>query len=90
MKQQKIKWEKFASVTGGGKPYFWRGNAIGSSIVWNRHNKQYHASLFGKSLGLFNNVNEAKRIVQNVFDESKISCYKLTKIFLNNSFGLAF
>jgi hypothetical protein len=64
----KIQWTKIPSVTTGGKPYFYRGDAIGSSIVWNRADKKYHATLWGKFLGWFDNIPSAKKAIQLKFN----------------------
>jgi hypothetical protein len=70
MKQQKIQWRKIPSVTTGGKPYFYRGNAIGSSIVWNRGLQAYVCTLWGKEIGQFETVAMAKLMVQKTFDNT--------------------
>lgn len=67
----KITWRKIPSVTTGGKPYFYRGDAIGSSVVWNRGTKKYHATLWGKEVGRFDAVKDAQKAIQNVFDLEK-------------------
>ena len=64
----KITWHKIPSVTTGGKPFFYRGNAIGSSIVWNRIDLKYHGTLWGKNVGLFDSVTDAKKAIQRIFD----------------------
>ena len=64
----KIHWHKIPSVTTGGKPYFWHGNAI-SSIVWDRIDKKYHATLWGEQIGLFASVSQAKKAIQQEYEK---------------------
>lgn len=66
----KIQWRKIPSVTPGGKPYFYRGDAIGSSIVWNRYTRTYHGTLWGKEMGQFQTVLEAKKRIQFFFEQN--------------------
>ena len=66
--KQTIQWRKIPSVTPGGKPYFYHGNAVGSSIVWNRVDKKYHATIFGVQIGLFDSISQAKKNVQAYYD----------------------
>ncbi|MEK6879635.1 MAG: hypothetical protein AABY22_08520 [Nanoarchaeota archaeon] len=67
----KIQWRKVPSVTTGGKQYFYLGNVTGSSVVWNRKDKKYHGTLWGECIGLFNTVLQAKKEVQQKFDNNK-------------------
>ena len=47
------KWEKVASVTRGGKPYFWFKSTLEYFIwvVWDRHEKLWKAEIENKRLG---------------------------------------
>jgi hypothetical protein len=58
-----MNWRRIASVTTGGKPYFFRADG-GRSVVWHRGYRQYHATAHGQSLGFFDNVQDAKKAAE--------------------------
>jgi hypothetical protein len=68
-------WEKFPSVTTGGKPFFWVGRRITprctrkiAVVCWDRlHEKWYAEDGDEKRLGLFFTVGLAKARVEDLF-----------------------
>jgi hypothetical protein len=70
MKKQRIIWEKVASVTTGGKPYFLlsRNNPHKFCIVWNRCSENYSLQLDDKSIMSVETIKEGKQFFDNYID----------------------
>lgn len=58
-----VDWIKCASVTTGGKPYFYyrRVNGIRQCVVWNRRVCQWESQEGENTLGYYATMQEAKR-----------------------------
>ena len=59
----KLNWNKIASCTTGGKPFFYHG-PNGAAVVWNRREKSYMAEYGGNLLAYVPTVRRAKAIVE--------------------------